>query len=122
MGPILVLKSPHAEEGQISQKLQKIVKSSVFEVEKSLNRGVRGHRQKMRKNSMKLGTNAQNRLKINEKAKILAPRKFSKKKKKKKEISWKEELSHPCLNMGRGFRPRATHPVKKLFEYPLPRV
>ena len=35
-------------------------------------RGVRGHRQKTRKNSVKLGKNDKNRLKIKEKAEILA--------------------------------------------------
>ena len=35
-------------------------------------RGVRGHRQQTRKNSVKLGKNAKNRLQIKEKAEILA--------------------------------------------------
>ena len=35
-------------------------------------RGVRGQRQETRKNTMKLGKNAKNRLKIKEKAEILA--------------------------------------------------
>ena len=37
----------------------------------NLFRGVRGHRQKTRKNSVKLGKNAKNRLKMKEKAEIL---------------------------------------------------
>ena len=41
-------------------------------------RGVRGHRQKTRKNSVKLGRTAKNRLKIKEKAEILAPENFQK--------------------------------------------
>ena len=40
--------------------------------------GVRGHRQKTRKNSVKLGINAKNRLKINEKAENLAQANFQK--------------------------------------------
>ena len=54
-------------------------------------RGVRGYRQKTRKNSVKLVKNVKNRLKIKEKAEILAQF-FSF---KNEEISWKEELSHP---------------------------
>ena len=38
----------------------------------SLHRGVIDHRQKMRKNSVKLGKNAKKKLKIKEKAEILA--------------------------------------------------
>ena len=41
-------------------------------------RGVRGNRQKTRKNSVKLGKNAKNRLKITEKAEILAQENFQK--------------------------------------------
>ena len=47
------------------------------------------------KNSVKLGKTAKNRLKIKEKAEILAQ--------ENEEISWKEELSHPwnvCLKIG----------------------
>ena len=57
-------------------------------------RGVRGHSQKTRKNSMKFGKNAKNRLKIKEKAEIFWHKKIF----KNEEISWKEELSHPCGN------------------------
>ena len=41
-------------------------------------RGVSGHRQKTRKNNVKLGKNAKNRLKIKEKAEILAQENFQK--------------------------------------------
>ena len=41
-------------------------------------RGVRGHRLKTRKNSVKLGKNAKNMLKIKEKAEILAQENFQK--------------------------------------------
>ena len=42
------------------------------------NRGVRGHRQKMRKSSIKLGKTTKNRLKRKEKAEILAQENFQK--------------------------------------------
>ena len=54
-------------------------------------RGVRGHRQKNKEKQREIRVNVKNRLKIQEKAEILA-----KKNSKKREISWKEELSHPC--------------------------
>ena len=44
----------------------------------TLGRSVGGHRPKTRKNSMKLGKNAKNRLKIKEKAEILAQEYFKK--------------------------------------------
>ena len=48
------------------------------------NRAVRGHGQKTRKNSVKLGKNAKNRLKIKEKAEILAQENFQKREKQLK--------------------------------------
>ena len=41
-------------------------------------RGVRGHKQKTRKNSVKSGQNVKNRLKMKEKAEILTPENFQK--------------------------------------------
>ena len=75
MGSILIKKSQ--EEGPISQKLWKIVKSAILKIEKPLEMGP--HLQKF----------------------------------------WKKLLNQlffeggMSLDMGRGFRPRAAHPVKK---------
>ena len=44
----------------------------------AFHRGVRVHRQKTRKNSVKFGKNAKNRLKMKEKAEILAQENFPK--------------------------------------------
>ena len=53
----------------------------------ALYRGVRGHMQKMRKNIVKSGKNAKNRLKIKEKAEILTQEHFQKRGNQLKE-SW----------------------------------
>ena len=42
------------------------------------NRDLRGHKQKMRKNTLKLGKNAKNRLKLKGKAEVLAQENFQK--------------------------------------------
>ena len=87
MGPILV-KRKSLEEGPISQKLQKLVKSAVSELEKSL----------------EMGPNL---------------RKFKKKTNKKQKQSNQPFFEgEKSLDMGRGFRPQAAHPIKKWFEYP----
>ena len=61
---------------QINVKNFKFVQQNqnfwIQSMKSSKNRGVRRHRQKPRKNSVKLGKNAKNRLKIKEKAEILA--------------------------------------------------
>ena len=57
-------------------------------------RVVRGHKQKMRKSSLKLGKNTKNRLKIKEKAKILAHKNFQK---RGNQLKRGTVLSHPCI-------------------------